>query len=86
MLGLLPLVLIILAGFIAVFALGGVGAVYAYDNAKQDRIARGVKVNGVDVGGLTSAQAQRKLGAALLDLLIGEELAESGRAVPRVQK
>jgi lipoprotein-anchoring transpeptidase ErfK/SrfK len=45
---------------------GGTGAVYAYDHGKQNVIAAGVRVNGVAVGGLTPAQAEAKLNAALL--------------------
>jgi len=58
--------LIILAAFLIFVVAGGIAAVYAYDNSKQDLIAEGVKVNGVPIGGLTRAQAERKLSAALL--------------------
>jgi lipoprotein-anchoring transpeptidase ErfK/SrfK len=44
---------------------GAAGAV-AYDHARQDTIARGVTVNGVDVGGLNATKAARRLRAALL--------------------
>jgi lipoprotein-anchoring transpeptidase ErfK/SrfK len=37
------------------------GALFAYDRSHQDRIAKGVRVGGVDVGGLTAAQAHRRL-------------------------
>jgi lipoprotein-anchoring transpeptidase ErfK/SrfK len=40
---------------------GGAVAAYAYDSARKDRIAEGVTVAGTDVGGMTTAQAQRVL-------------------------
>ena len=60
--------------FIAVSALLFVlllagGAVYAYDSSRDDRIAEGVKVNGIDVGGLTTAQARERLSRQLLNPL-----------------
>src|SRR3954462_14516118 len=58
--------LIVLAAFVAILAAGGVAAVYFYDRGKQDLIAEGVKVNGVPIGGMTRAQAEQKLSAALL--------------------
>src|SRR4051794_34470673 len=58
--------LLVLAAFLIFVVVGGVAAVYAYDNSKKDLIAEGVKVNGVPIGGLTPAQAERKLSAALL--------------------
>src|SRR3954452_1293159 len=58
--------LIVLVAFVAVIVLGGVAATYAYDNSKKNRIAEGVKVNGVPIGGLTRPQAQKKLSDALL--------------------
>ncbi len=58
--------LIVLVAFVAVIALGGVAATYAYDNSKKNRIAEGVKVNSIPIGGLTRAQAEKKLSDALL--------------------
>jgi lipoprotein-anchoring transpeptidase ErfK/SrfK len=58
--------LIFLLAFVAVLAGGGVAATYAYDNSKKDLIAEGVRVNGVSIGGLNRAQAEKKLSAALL--------------------
>ena len=49
--------------------LAGAGAVYAYDQSLEGRIAEGVRVNGVAVGGLTPAAAERKLRRRLLDPL-----------------
>src|SRR4051812_31473717 len=58
--------LIVLAAFVALIAAGGVAAAYAYDNSKKNLIAEGVKVNGIPIGGMTRAQAEKKLSAALL--------------------
>jgi hypothetical protein len=58
--------LIVLAAFLALLGLGGVAGVYFYDKSKKDLIAEGVKVNGVPIGGMNRAQAERKLSAALL--------------------
>jgi lipoprotein-anchoring transpeptidase ErfK/SrfK len=57
---------------IAVFALTvtvllvGAGTLYAFDRSAKRKIADGVTVNGVAVGGLTPAQARQKLSNALL--------------------
>ena len=48
--------------FVAVVLLvliGGAVAAFAYDSSRDDTIAQGVTVAGVDVGGMTTAQAQR---------------------------
>ena len=58
--------LIILAAFLVLLGLGGVAGVYFYDDSKQNLIAEGVKVNGVPIGGMTTAQAEKKLSATLL--------------------
>jgi lipoprotein-anchoring transpeptidase ErfK/SrfK len=47
----------------------GAGSLYAYDKQVRTRIADGVTVNGIDVGGLTPARARTKLQASLLDPL-----------------
>ena len=49
--------------------LAGAGSLYAFDRNVQKRIADGVTVNGVDVGGLTPERARAKLSAALLEPL-----------------
>jgi lipoprotein-anchoring transpeptidase ErfK/SrfK len=49
--------------------LAGAGSLYAFDRQAKTKIAEGVTVNGVDVGGLTPAQARAKLSAALLEPL-----------------
>jgi lipoprotein-anchoring transpeptidase ErfK/SrfK len=45
------------------------GAVYAYDHGRRDTIAKGISVGGVDIGGLTKAQAERRLEARYLAAL-----------------
>jgi lipoprotein-anchoring transpeptidase ErfK/SrfK len=53
----------------AVIVVLGVGAAYAYDSSQKDKIAEGVRIAGVDVGGLTEDEAaelvQRRLLAPL---------------------
>ena len=44
----------------------GAATLYAFDSKSKHHIAEGVTVNGVDVGGLTPAQAREKLSNALL--------------------
>jgi lipoprotein-anchoring transpeptidase ErfK/SrfK len=52
---------IIIAVFGIVLVLVLAGSVYAYDSSRSDTIAKGVKVGGVDVGGLSKAAAKAKL-------------------------
>jgi lipoprotein-anchoring transpeptidase ErfK/SrfK len=58
--------LIVVAVFLLLVGVGVVAGTYFYDQGKKDRIAQGVKVNNVPIGGLTRAQAEQKLAAALL--------------------
>ena len=51
---------ILVAGFLLVLLVGA-GAVYLYDASQSDDIADGIKVGGVDVGGLTKNQAREKI-------------------------
>jgi lipoprotein-anchoring transpeptidase ErfK/SrfK len=51
---------ILVAAFLAVLVVLG-GALYAYDHARANEIASGVKVGGIPLGGLTRAQAQARL-------------------------
>ena len=60
---------LVLTAILLVSLLAGAGGVYAYDQGKDGRIAEGVKVNGVDVGGLNGDAARQKLRAALLEPL-----------------
>ena len=48
-----------------VLMLGAVGA-YAYDSTQKDKIADGVTVGGVDVGGMTAEEAEQAVRARLL--------------------
>jgi lipoprotein-anchoring transpeptidase ErfK/SrfK len=52
----------------AVALVGAVGA-WAYDHGRRDTIARGVRVGGIDVGGMSAEQARAKLEQALLERL-----------------
>ena len=53
--------LFVIAALLVLALVAGTGGVYAYDKGKQDRIAEGITVNGVPVGGLTAAQARERL-------------------------
>ena len=61
--------LIAVAALTITVLLVGAGSLYAYDKQVRTRIADGVTVNGIDVGGLTPAKARAKLQASLLDPL-----------------
>jgi len=56
---------LLLAGLLV----AAVAALYAYDHSRADEIARGVRVNGIDVSGLTLQQAREKLHEALVEPL-----------------
>ena len=58
----------LVVGFLVLLA-GGAVAVFAYDNSRKDTIAQGVRVAGVDVGGLKAAEARARLGRELLGRL-----------------
>src|SRR3954454_15032588 len=58
-----------LTAVLIVALLAAAGGVYAYDRGKEGQIADGIKVNGVDVGGMKEAAARQKLRAALLEPL-----------------
>jgi lipoprotein-anchoring transpeptidase ErfK/SrfK len=57
--------LIVVATVSAAVVVGLSVAAYAYDSSRDDLIADGVKVAGVDVGGLRASAAKRKLGEEL---------------------
>src|SRR5689334_6243528 len=48
----------VVATFLLVLIVG-VGAVYAYDSAKKHVIAKGVRIAGVNVGGMSDSEARR---------------------------
>ncbi len=50
---------------VVVLVLGAIGA-YAYDSSQDGKIADGVTIGGVDVGGMTEAEAKQAVGARLL--------------------
>jgi lipoprotein-anchoring transpeptidase ErfK/SrfK len=49
-----------------VVVLLGAGAAYAYDSSQKDKIADGVTIGGVDVGGMNAEEAQSAVRAQLL--------------------
>jgi lipoprotein-anchoring transpeptidase ErfK/SrfK len=55
---------VITAAVLAALIFSAVGA-YAYDSAHDQQIAHGVKAGGVNIGGLSTKAAQRKLSATL---------------------
>src|SRR4051794_29252532 len=56
----------IAVGVLLLVLLAAAGGVYAHDSSREDLIAKGVRVGGVDVGGLRADQARAKLRSALL--------------------
>jgi lipoprotein-anchoring transpeptidase ErfK/SrfK len=59
-----------IAIILAVFLLiGGAAGAYAYDNSQKDQIAEGIRVGGVDVGGLDRAEAVALLNRRLVEPL-----------------
>lgn len=56
---------IIVAAFLGVLALLA-GGVYAYDSSQDGTIAKGVRVDGVDLSGLSAAKARAKLDRVIL--------------------
>jgi lipoprotein-anchoring transpeptidase ErfK/SrfK len=61
--------ILVLTSLLVLLVLAGAGSVYAFDRSHDDQIAKGVSVNGVDVGGLSTAAAKAKLRATLLEPL-----------------
>jgi lipoprotein-anchoring transpeptidase ErfK/SrfK len=53
--------LAIIAAMTLVVLLVGTGVVYAYDASHGDRIAKGMRIGGVDVGGLSAERARDRL-------------------------
>jgi L,D-transpeptidase catalytic domain/Putative peptidoglycan binding domain len=59
---------VVVAGFlVGAGVLGGV--VYAYDHARTESIAQGIRIGGVDLGGLTRQQARARLQRTIMDPL-----------------
>ncbi len=56
----------IIVGLTLVLLVGGAGALYAYDSSGSDKIAKGITVGGVDIGGMSPAAARSKLEAQYL--------------------
>ena len=56
---------IAIAAAVAILVLGALAA-FAYDNSQKDKIADGVTVGGVDVGGMDEAEAKREVRRQLL--------------------
>jgi lipoprotein-anchoring transpeptidase ErfK/SrfK len=54
---------------VLVLLLVAAGGVYAYDSGREDQIAKGITVGGVDVGGLKAPAAEQRLRAAVLNPL-----------------
>src|SRR5947208_8926815 len=59
---------ILVAATVAILIVGAVAA-YAYDSSRDDQIAKGVTVGGVDVGGMKVAAARVKLNHELAGAL-----------------
>lgn len=54
---------IVIAALVLLF--GGAAALLAYDSSQSDVVPKGIKVDGIDIGGLTRSQARSRLHAAL---------------------
>jgi lipoprotein-anchoring transpeptidase ErfK/SrfK len=61
--------LLLLTSVLVVLVLAGAGSVYAFDHGRQDKIAKGVQVNGVDIGGMSVTAAKAELRRRLLEPL-----------------
>jgi lipoprotein-anchoring transpeptidase ErfK/SrfK len=58
----------IIAALLLVVVAGAGAAVYAYDNARAKQIGKGVRVGGIELQGLTPAQARAKLERVIMRL------------------
>ena len=54
---------------VLVLLLVAAGGVYAYDSGRENQIAKGITVGGVDVGGLQTTAAEQRLRTAVLEKL-----------------
>ena len=59
----------VIVSAVLVLLLVAAGGVYAYDSSRENRIAKGLTVGGVEVGGLEAPAAERRLRAAVLEPL-----------------
>ena len=59
---------ILVAVLLLILVCGAVAA-YAYDSSRKDRVAEGVTVAGVNIGGMTSDQARRTINRELSEPL-----------------
>ena len=75
--------LIIFTGVLIGVLVLGAGALYAYDHGHRDKIAKGVAVAGIDVGGLSAAQARARLQREYLRGEVHEALCCSSRCALR---
>ncbi len=57
--------LFMIAALVAVVVVGSAG-MYLYDSSQSDVIAKGVKVNGIDLGGLNTEQARTKVQTSIM--------------------
>ena len=71
---------IVVAAILAVLLVGAT-AVFAYDRSGRDTIPKGVRVAGIDVGGLNAAEARAKLARDFLGRLREPVVVHHGRRV-----
>jgi lipoprotein-anchoring transpeptidase ErfK/SrfK len=62
-------VLIVLLGLLVLAAGAAAAAAWRYDSEREDRLAEGISIAGVDVGGMRRAQAQAALARRIADPL-----------------
>jgi hypothetical protein len=74
---------ILVAAVLGIFMLGA-AALYVYDTTRKDQIAEGVRVGGIDVGGLSRAEARAKVASELRGRLDQPIVAYDGRRRFRV--
>ena len=60
---------ILIGVVVAVVALAGAAGAWAYDHGQRDTIATGVRIAGIDVGGMDTADARERVRARLLHKL-----------------
>ena len=60
---------LLIAALLVFVLLAAAGAVYAYDNGRSQKIAEGVSIDGIPVGGMKVSAAQAKLRSGVLEPL-----------------